>query len=79
MLKILQIIPSCTSQKVYSFVLFLFLHHYLLFPCISSFCINVLGTYLHLEKQELDMYWLCCRYIVQILVFWSMKTTLAFS
>ena len=63
--------------------------HYSYFILISLpiipmlfFCINVSGTYCHLEKQELDMYQFCCRYIGQILVIqvkWSTKVILAFS
>ena len=65
-------------------ILTLFSHYYVPIILIQFFCINVSGTYWHIEKQELDMYRFCCRYmyIVQTLVTqvqWSMKVILAFS
>ena len=68
---------SKTSPIIY----ILFSYHYLLFPYVFFFCINVSGTYWYLEKQELDMYQFCCRYIVQVLVIqvkWSITSLLRF-
>ena len=60
MLKILLIILSSTSQKItHSYFILISLTIIL----ILFFCTNVSGTYWHLEKHELDMYWFCCRYI----------------
>ena len=57
-LKILPIIPSSTSQRIYPFI------SLPIIPILFFRLINVSGTYWHLGEQEFDMYRFCCRYIV---------------
>ena len=63
-------------------ILILFSYHYLLFPYYSFAIMFQVATHWQLEKQELDMYQFCCRFIVQLLMIEvkrSMEVILAFS
>ena len=51
-----------------NYPLFLFYSHINTYYSHIIIFINVSDMYWHLEKQELDMYWFCYRYTVQILV-----------